>query len=189
MLLLMKMRRILSNIPDKREHYMCSCKCKESEQRRFISACATRSGDRRTSLSRSCFSGGVDDVRWVCAGPSADLACTNREDDSTAGLCNFVGERNEWNVKQVEDGITERHPVKAGQVFVAYNIWDRIFLCTSSRSRSVTCSSRACLVLQREVVSSTCLTAYSQIVYMEALHSQPRKQRIEDGNAYARFMH
>lgn len=53
--------------------------------------------------------GGVGDVRWVCAGPSADLACTNREDVPTAELRNFVGERSKWNVKQAEDGITGCH--------------------------------------------------------------------------------
>jgi len=57
--------------------------------------------------------GGVDDVLWVRAGPSADPACTNKEDVPTTGLCNFVVERSKWNVKQTEDGVTGRHLVKS----------------------------------------------------------------------------
>jgi len=53
--------------------------------------------------------GVVDDVRWDCADQPADPACTNREDVPTAGLRNFVTERSKWNVKQMEDGVTERH--------------------------------------------------------------------------------
>jgi hypothetical protein len=53
--------------------------------------------------------GVVDDVRWDCADQPADPACTNREDVPTAGLRNLVIERSKWNVKQMEDGVTERH--------------------------------------------------------------------------------
>ena len=59
MMILIKMQSVLNDSSDKRQHYMCSRKCKECEQWRLNSDCAIRPGDRRTSLSRSCFCPGV----------------------------------------------------------------------------------------------------------------------------------
>lgn len=81
-------------------------KCKEPEQQRFTSACATQSRDGCASLSRSCLYPGVWMVfsRFVQANLLTYL-CADREYASSL-------ERSKWNVEQTEDGMTERHRVK-----------------------------------------------------------------------------
>lgn len=81
----------------------------------------------------------VDDVRWVCAGPSADQACANRQDAPTAGLRNFVVERVEWNARLTTEGDTERHSVSTHTPHFRRSD----SLLASSRSQSILSSTSA----------------------------------------------